>query len=112
MIAFIIILTEKRRPARACSIPNSAVSVFALTPAVQMDVYVGTTRPEERCRASCSTLVTPSARINSTPFFSRYLRALVAGAGRSFGLDYWIMPWLGRLLDKFIYGKPKHLYRR
>ncbi len=38
--------------------------------------------------------------------------ALMAGAGRSFGLDYWIMPWLGRLLDKWIYGKPKHLYRR
>ncbi|MFU2206507.1 NAD(P)/FAD-dependent oxidoreductase [Streptococcus pluranimalium] len=38
--------------------------------------------------------------------------ALMAGAGRSFGLDYWIMPWLGRLLDKFIYGKPKHLYKR
>lgn len=38
--------------------------------------------------------------------------ALMAGAGRSFGLDYWIMPWLGQLLDKWIYGKPKHLYRR
>lgn len=38
--------------------------------------------------------------------------ALMAGAGRSFGLDYWIMPWLGRLLDRWIYGKPKHLYRR
>lgn len=38
--------------------------------------------------------------------------ALMAGAGRSLGLDYWIMPWLGRLLDRWIYGKPKHLYRR
>ncbi|MGT2832857.1 NAD(P)/FAD-dependent oxidoreductase [Streptococcus halotolerans] len=38
--------------------------------------------------------------------------ALMAGAGRSFGLDYWIMPWLGRCLDQWIYGKPSHLYRR
>ena len=36
--------------------------------------------------------------------------ALMAGAGRSFGLDYWIMPWLGNRLDRWIYGKPKHLY--
>lgn len=38
--------------------------------------------------------------------------ALMAGAGRSFGLDYWIMPWLGNRLDRWIYGKPKHLYLR
>ncbi|MCK4028241.1 NAD(P)/FAD-dependent oxidoreductase [Streptococcus suis] len=37
--------------------------------------------------------------------------ALMNGAGRSFGLDYWIMPWLGRFIDKRIYGRPKHLYR-
>ncbi len=36
--------------------------------------------------------------------------ALMAGAGRSFGLDYWIMPWLGKFLDKWIYGRPKHIY--
>ncbi|HFU4011699.1 TPA: FAD-dependent oxidoreductase [Streptococcus suis] len=37
--------------------------------------------------------------------------ALMNGAGRSFGLDYWIMPWLGRFIDKRLYGRPKHLYR-
>ncbi len=37
--------------------------------------------------------------------------SLMNGAGRAFGLDYWIMPWLGRFLDKKIYGKPKHIYR-
>lgn len=36
--------------------------------------------------------------------------ALMSGAGRTFGLDYWIMPWLGRALDKWLYGRPKHLY--
>ncbi|MBF0787588.1 MULTISPECIES: NAD(P)/FAD-dependent oxidoreductase [unclassified Streptococcus] len=36
--------------------------------------------------------------------------SLMNGAGRSFGLDYWIMPWLGRFLDRKIYGKPKHIY--
>lgn len=38
--------------------------------------------------------------------------ALMAGAGRSFGLDYWIMPWLGKTLDKWIYGTPRHIYRK
>lgn len=37
--------------------------------------------------------------------------SLMNGAGRAFGLDYWIMPWLGRFFDKLIYGKPKHIYR-
>lgn len=38
--------------------------------------------------------------------------ALMGGAGRSFGLDYWIMPWLGKFLDKWIYGTPRHIYRK
>lgn len=38
--------------------------------------------------------------------------ALMAGAGRSFGLDYWIQPWIGRFLDKWIYGTPRHIYRK
>lgn len=37
--------------------------------------------------------------------------SLMNGAGRAFGLDYWIMPWLGRFLDRKIYGRPKHLYQ-
>mgnify|MGYP006920369876 CR=1 FL=1 len=37
--------------------------------------------------------------------------ALMAGAGRTFGLDYYVMPWLGRLLDRWIWGQPKHLYQ-
>lgn len=37
--------------------------------------------------------------------------ALMNGAGRAFGLDYWVMPWIGNKLDKWIYGKPKHLYQ-
>ncbi len=38
--------------------------------------------------------------------------ALMGGAGRSFGLDYWIMPWLGKHLDRFIYGQPRHIYHK
>ena len=37
--------------------------------------------------------------------------ALMAGAGKTFGLDYYVMPWLGRLLDRWIWGQPKHLYQ-
>lgn len=37
--------------------------------------------------------------------------ALMGGAGRSLGLDYWVMPWLGKRFDGWLYGKPKHLYR-
>lgn len=37
--------------------------------------------------------------------------ALMSGAGRAFGLDYWVMPWIGNKLDRWIYGKPKHIYR-
>ncbi|MBS4462594.1 FAD-dependent oxidoreductase [Aerococcaceae bacterium zg-B36] len=36
--------------------------------------------------------------------------ALMNGSGRVFGLDYWIMPWLGKLFDHWLYGKPKHIY--
>ncbi|MDV2888123.1 NADH dehydrogenase FAD-containing subunit, partial [Alkalihalophilus pseudofirmus] len=32
--------------------------------------------------------------------------ALMAGAGKTFGLDYYVMPWLGRLLDRWIWGQP------
>lgn len=38
--------------------------------------------------------------------------ALMGGAGRSFGLDYWIMPWIGKHLDRLIYGQPRHIYRK
>lgn len=37
--------------------------------------------------------------------------ALMSGAGRAFGLDYWVIPWIGNKLDRWIYGKPKHIYR-
>lgn len=37
--------------------------------------------------------------------------ALMAGAGRTFGLDYYVMPWLGRIFDKWIWGQPKHIYK-
>lgn len=38
--------------------------------------------------------------------------ALMNGAGRAFGLDYWVMPWLGQKIDRMVYGKPKHIYRK
>ncbi len=38
--------------------------------------------------------------------------ALMNGAGRAFGLDYWVMPWIGNKLDRWIYGKPKHIYSK
>ncbi|MBC8060389.1 MAG: FAD-dependent oxidoreductase, partial [Clostridiaceae bacterium] len=37
--------------------------------------------------------------------------ALMAGAGRSFGLDYFVMPWLGKRLGNFWLGKQKPIYR-
>lgn len=37
--------------------------------------------------------------------------ALMAGAGRSFGLDYFVMPWLGKLLGDFWLGKQKPVYK-
>lgn len=36
--------------------------------------------------------------------------ALMAGAGKSFGLDYFVMPWLGKHLGNFWLGKQKPLY--
>lgn len=36
--------------------------------------------------------------------------ALMNGAGRSFGLDYYVMPWLARKLDPMLYGKVSHRY--
>lgn len=36
--------------------------------------------------------------------------ALMGGAGQAFGLDYWVMPWLGNQLDRFLYGKERHIY--
>lgn len=36
--------------------------------------------------------------------------ALMNGSGRAFGLDYWVMPWIGKKLDRWIYGKPRHIY--
>lgn len=37
--------------------------------------------------------------------------ALMNGSGHAFGLDHWVMPWLGKLLDKWAYGTPKHIYK-
>jgi len=37
--------------------------------------------------------------------------ALMGGAGKSFGLDYFVMPWLGKLLGNFWLGKQKALYK-
>ena len=38
--------------------------------------------------------------------------ALMNGSGRAFGLDYWVMPWLGKILDKWAYGTPRHIYNK
>lgn len=37
--------------------------------------------------------------------------ALMAGAGRSFGLDYFVMPYLGKLFQNIYLGKQKPLYK-
>ncbi|MFC4652824.1 FAD-dependent oxidoreductase [Lactococcus nasutitermitis] len=37
--------------------------------------------------------------------------ALMAGAGRAFGLDRWIQPWLQKILGKLWYGKPRSIYK-
>ena len=37
--------------------------------------------------------------------------ALMAGAGKSFGLDYYVMPWIGKYLGNYWFGKQKPLYR-
>lgn len=36
--------------------------------------------------------------------------ALMGGAGRTFGLDYYVMPWLSKTLGKWWYGEEKALY--
>ncbi|MDM7515461.1 NAD(P)/FAD-dependent oxidoreductase [Lentilactobacillus sp. TOM.63] len=36
--------------------------------------------------------------------------ALMNGSGRSFGLDYWCVPWLQKALGRSQYGIPKSLY--
>ena len=36
--------------------------------------------------------------------------ALMNGSGRAFGLDYWVMPWLGKKLDRWLYGRTSHHY--
>ena len=36
--------------------------------------------------------------------------ALMGGAGRTFGLDYYVMPWLANTLGKWWYGEEKALY--
>ena len=36
--------------------------------------------------------------------------ALMSGAGRTFGLDYYIMPWITKLADNFWHGKKTPLY--
>ncbi|MDO4680494.1 MAG: FAD-dependent oxidoreductase [Aerococcus sp.] len=36
--------------------------------------------------------------------------ALMSGAGRVFGLDYYVIPWIARHLDRWWFGQPKHLY--
>ena len=37
--------------------------------------------------------------------------ALMSGAGRTFGLDYYVIPWISRLADEFWHGKKKPLYK-
>jgi len=37
--------------------------------------------------------------------------ALMSGAGRTFGLDYYVMPWITKLADQFWHGKKKPIYK-
>ncbi|WP_167628354.1 FAD-dependent oxidoreductase [Listeria valentina] len=37
--------------------------------------------------------------------------AMLNGAGRTFGLDYWVVPWFQKHLGNFWYGKPCAVYR-
>ena len=37
--------------------------------------------------------------------------ALMSGAGRTFGLDYYVMPWITRLADNFWHGKKQPIYK-
>mgnify|MGYP001274318286 FL=1 len=36
--------------------------------------------------------------------------ALMNGAGRGLGLDYWVLPWLGKKLGRLWYGEEKSIY--
>lgn len=37
--------------------------------------------------------------------------ALMGGAGRTFGLDYYLMPWITKLADNFWHGKKQPIYK-
>ena len=37
--------------------------------------------------------------------------ALMGGAGRTFGLDYYIIPWITRIADNFWHGKKQPIYK-
>lgn len=37
--------------------------------------------------------------------------AIMAGAGRAFGLDLWVQPWLQKFLGQLWYGKQRSIYR-
>ncbi|ASW44096.1 MAG: FAD-dependent oxidoreductase [Clostridiales bacterium] len=37
--------------------------------------------------------------------------ALMGGAGRTLGLDYWVIPWITKLADNFWHGKRKPVYK-
>lgn len=36
---------------------------------------------------------------------------MLNGAGRTFGFDFWVVPWIQKGLGKWWYGKPKSIYR-
>ena len=36
--------------------------------------------------------------------------ALMSGAGRTFGLDYYVMPWITKITGNWWLGKNKHIY--
>ena len=38
--------------------------------------------------------------------------ALMGGAGRTFGLDYYVMPWITKLADNFWHGKKTPVYKK
>lgn len=37
---------------------------------------------------------------------------LMSGAGRTFGLDYWVMPWISDQLSKWRFGKRIPVYNQ
>ncbi len=38
--------------------------------------------------------------------------ALMSGAGRTFGLDYWVMPWISKVLSNWWLGKKVPVYNQ